>query len=130
MTVIESNHLLKIYHGEKEVALHTLIEHTKGEHSTDKAHYPSNKNITQEDIMSRYRTEMAAIGEDAALFFKEFQHTLMYRDHHYRSISSIPALKKKYGDRAVDQACHIIITAIVQLKRYVKAVFIDFLLKI
>jgi len=39
------------------------------------------------------------------LFFEEFRHTLMYRDHHYRSISGILALKKKYGDKTVDQAC-------------------------
>ena len=82
-----------------------MIEHTKGEHSTDKAHYPSNKNITQEEILSRYQKEMAAIGEGAALFFEEFRHTLMCRDHHYRSISGILALKKKYGDSVVDQAC-------------------------
>jgi hypothetical protein len=105
VTAIECNHLLKIYYGDKEVALHALIEHTKGEHSTDKAHYPSNKNITQEEILSRYQTEMAAIGEGATLFFEEFRHTLMYRDHHYRSISGILALKKKYGDQVVNQAC-------------------------
>ena len=105
VTAIECNHLLKIYFGEKEVALHALIEHTKGEHSTDQAHYPSNKNITQEEILSRYQKEMAAIGEGASLFFEEFRHTLMYRDHHYRSISGILALKKKYGGKAVDQAC-------------------------
>ena len=105
VTAIESNHLLKVYYKEKEIALHALIEHTKGEHSTNKAHYPSNKNITQEEILSRYQTEMAAIGEGALLFFEEFRHTLMYRDHHYRSISGILALKKKYGDSVVNQAC-------------------------
>lgn len=105
VTAIESNHLLKIYYKDKEVALHALIEHTKGEHSTDKAHYPSNKNITQEEILSRYEQEMTAIGEGAMMFFEEFRHTLMYREHHYRSISGILALKKKYGAKAVDRAC-------------------------
>ena len=29
----------------------------------------------------------------------------MYRDHHYRSISGILALARKYGNDVVDQAC-------------------------
>lgn len=72
---------------------------------TDKSHYPSTKNITQEELLSSYREKMGAIGEGALTFLETFRNTQMYQCHHYRSISGILALRKKYGDEAVDKAC-------------------------
>lgn len=103
--VIEVNHLLKIYHAGKEIALHSLCEHAKGEHVTDKSHYPSTKNVSQEELLSGYRRKMAEVGNGAAAFLEAFKDTGMYQCHHYRSISGILALCKKYGDDAVDRAC-------------------------
>lgn len=103
--VIEVNRLLKIYYEGKEIALHSLVQNAKGEHRTDKAHYPSNKNITQEEVLSRYREQMGQIGEGALQFLDAFKETQMYRYHHYRSIAGILALRKKYDDEAIDQAC-------------------------
>lgn len=103
--VIEINHLLKIYHSGKEIALHSLCEHAKGEHVTDKSHYPSTKNVSQEELLSSYRRKMAEVGNGAAAFLEAFKDTGMYQCHHYRSISGILALCKKYGDDAVDRAC-------------------------
>lgn len=103
--VIEVNHLLKIYYTGKEIALHSLCENAKGVHVTDKSHYPSTKNITQEELLSSYREKMGAIGEGALIFLEAFRNTQMYQCHHYRSISGILALRKKYGDEAVDKAC-------------------------
>ncbi len=103
--VIEVNHLLKIYYSGKEIALHSLCENAKGVHVTDKSHYPSTKNITQEELLSSYREKMADIGNGALAFLEEFRNTQMYQCHHYRSISGILALRKKYGDAAVDKAC-------------------------
>lgn len=103
--VIEVNHLLKIYYSGKEIALHSLCENAKGEHVTDKAHYPSTKTITQEELLSSYREKMAAVGSGALEFLEAFKNTEMYQCHHYRSISGILALRKKHGDAAVDRAC-------------------------
>ena len=103
--VIEVNHLLKIYYSGKEIALHSLCENAKGVHVTDKSHYPSTKNITQEELLSSYREKMADIGDGALAFLEAFRNTQMYQCHHYRSISGILALRKKYGDEAVDKAC-------------------------
>lgn len=101
--VIEVNHLLKIYHAGKEIALHSLCENAKGEHVTDKSHYPSTKTISQEELLSRYREKMSTVGTGALAFLEAFRNTEMYQCHHYRSISGILALRKKYGDDAVDR---------------------------
>ncbi len=103
--VIEVNHLLKIYYAGKEIALHSLCENAKGEHVTDKSHYPSTKNVSQEELLSSYREKMAQVGNGASAFLEAFKDTEMYQCHHYRSISGILALRKKYGDEAVDKAC-------------------------
>lgn len=103
--VIEVNHLLKIYYAGKEIALHSLCENAKGEHVTDKGHYPSTKNVSQEELLSSYREKMAQVGSGASTFLEAFKDTEMYQCHHYRSISGILALRKKYGDDAVDRAC-------------------------
>lgn len=103
--VIEVNHLLKIYYAGKEIALHSLCENAKGEHVTDKNHYPSTKNVSQKELLSSCRAKMAEVGSGAAAFLEAFKDTEMYQCHHYRSISGILALRKKYGDAAVDKAC-------------------------
>ncbi len=103
--VIEVNHLLKVYSCGKEIALHSLCEDAKGTYVTDKNHYPSTKTITREELLSRYREEMAKIGDGALAFLEEFKETSMYQCHHYRSISGILALRKRYGEEIVDRAC-------------------------
>lgn len=103
--VIEINHLLKIYYAGKEIVLYSLYENAKGEHVTDKSHYPSKKTITQEELLSRYHEKISAVREEAVEFLEAFWKTGMYPCHHYRSISGILALCKKYGDDAVNKAC-------------------------
>ena len=103
--VIEVNHLLKIYYAGKEIALRSLCENAKGEHVTDKNHYPSTKNVSQKELLSSYRAKMAEVGGGAVAFLEAFKDTEMYQCHHYRSISGILALRKKYGDDTVDKAC-------------------------
>lgn len=103
--VVEVNHLLKIYYVGKEIALHSLCENAKGEHVTDKNHYPFTRNVSQEELLSNYRIKMAEVGSGATAFLEAFKDTEMYQCHHYRSISGILALCKKYGDDTVDQAC-------------------------
>ena len=103
--VIEINQLLKVYYEGKEIALHSLIRNGKGQHRTDKNHYPCNKTITQEELLSRYKEEMSEIGEHAAEFLEKFYGSPMYQDHHYRSISGIKALSRRYGNRVVNKAC-------------------------
>ena len=105
MDVIEVNGLLRIYYAGKEIALHSLCGNVKGEHVTDKNHYPSTKNVSREELLSSYRMKMAQVGSGAAAFLEAFQDTGMYQCHHYRGISGILALRKKYGDDAVDKAC-------------------------
>jgi transposase len=105
VAVIEVNHLLKIYHAGKEIALHSLYENGKGEHVTDKSHYPSTKTITQEELLSSYREKMSDVGTGALAFLEAFVNTEMYQCHHYRSICGILALQKKHGEEAVDKAC-------------------------
>ena len=103
--LIEVNRLLKVYYQGKEIALHSLAEGAKGVHVTDKNHYPSTKTITQEELLSRYREKMSAIGDGALAFLEAFKNTEMYKCHHYRSISGILALRKKYDDEAINRAC-------------------------
>lgn len=67
--VIEVNHLLKIYHAGKEIALHSLCGNAKGEHVTDKNHYPSTKTITQEELLSSYRKKNGGGGDRRAGIF-------------------------------------------------------------
>lgn len=101
--VIEVNSLLRIYYKEKEIALHTLAGNQKGEHVTDKNHYPSNKRITQEEILSRQKEKMEEIGEAALEFFNRYVSTCEYI--HSRTISGILALRKRYSDAVINQAC-------------------------
>jgi len=102
---IEVNSLLRVYYQGKEIALHSLAGNVKGEFITDKGHYPSNKNITQEEILSSYREKMGQVGAGALAFLDAFCETPVYRCHHYRSIAGILALGKKYGDDVLERAC-------------------------
>jgi len=105
MDLIEVNHLLRIFFQGKEVALHSLLENTKGEHSTDKSHYPYSKTITNDELISRFREQMETIGGGALEFFEAFKNTDTYRVNQYRSIAGILSLHKRYGSQAVDRAC-------------------------
>ncbi len=53
--------------------------------------------------MSRYQEQMGDIGSHALEFLEQFRNTTMYRDHHYRSISGILALARKYGNDVVEK---------------------------
>jgi transposase len=103
--VIEVNNLIKVYYKGKEIALHVLAADVKGEHITDKRHYPSTKTITPEELLSRYREQMSEIGAGALEFLERYKDTSMYQCHHYRSISGILALRKKYSNETIDKAC-------------------------
>lgn len=80
-----------------------MVRNAKNEHRTDKSHYPSTKNITQEG--ARYREQMEQVGAGTVDFLEVFKDTEMYKCHHYRSIAGILALRKKYGNEVLDQAC-------------------------
>jgi len=66
--VVVINSLLKIYHHEKEIALHHLRQGEKGNFITNKEHYPRSKNITAEEILSSQKEEMAKIGINDLIF--------------------------------------------------------------
>lgn len=125
--VIEVNHLLKIYYAGKEIALHSMCENAKGEHVTDKNHYPSTKNVSQKELLSSYQAKMAEVGSGAAAFLEAFKDTEMYQCHHYRSISGILALRKNTGTMPWTKPVqgHVIMETSPTglLKRSVKAVF-------
>ncbi|MFO7951551.1 MAG: IS21 family transposase [Bacillota bacterium] len=105
LNLIEVNNMLKIYFDQEEVALHTLWEGEKGHYVTNKNHYPASKTITFDEILSRQKEEMAAIGPNASLFFEAFASKAGLRRYDYRTISGILALAKKYDSETVDAAC-------------------------
>lgn len=105
VTVIEINHLLKIYYEGKEIALHTLRENEIGEHVTDKSHYPSTKTITKEKIMDNYQEKMSAIGKGALDFFKAYKESDILVCRQLRSLAGILSLQKRYEDEVIDKAC-------------------------
>ncbi len=102
--VIEVNNLLKVYFKGKEIAIHILNTSTKGSHTTDKNHYPSSKNITAADLLTKYRVEMEAIGTGAAEFLKLYEKSEAQGQYH-RVLAGIIALRKKYSDNIIDMAC-------------------------
>jgi len=77
----------------------------KGQHITNKKHYPNHKIITPEQIKSTYREQMANIGPHALEFFEKFT-AKNSNKYGYRSITGILALRKKYDDKTIDAACH------------------------
>lgn len=104
--VIEVNNLLKIYFKGKEIALHTLETKRKGEHITDKSHYPSSKNISQAEILSSIRPKIYSIGKGAAEFFEHHvKANTANLQSSTRALNGILSLKKKYPDEAINQAC-------------------------
>jgi len=105
LDIIEVNNLVKVYFDQKEIALHTLWEGEKGYHTTNKNHYPDNKNISREEILSRQREEMAAVGQEALSFFEAFVRQSSLPKYGYRSISGILALRKKYDHETLNAAC-------------------------
>ena len=104
--VIEVNHLLKIYFKGKEIALHTLETQRKGEHITDKCHYPASKNISQAEILSNIKPKVYLIGSAAAEFFDRHVSTNPANPQSStRMMNGLLSLRKKYPDEAIDQAC-------------------------
>lgn len=103
--VLIMDNILKVFSNEKELALHPLEKVEKGKHITNKNHYPEYKNITSEDIKSRYRIQMEEIGEHAAVFFEKFLEAVENK-YNYRAIAGILSLKKKYSNELINDACH------------------------
>jgi transposase len=104
LDVIEINNLVKVYLDQKEIALHSLCDE-KGKYVTNKAHYPHHKNITLDDILSRQRDEMSAVGPSALEFFDQFTGQGSLKRYDYRTISGILALRKKYDPGIINAAC-------------------------
>ena len=104
VSVVVQDNLVKIFHKEKEIALHPLLKDEKGKFQTDNKHYPDKKTITTEEIKSRLREEMSQIGVHALQFYDLFMDSES-RKYEYRSISGILSLRKKYDDKVIDSAC-------------------------
>jgi transposase len=105
LKAIEINNLLKIYYKDKEIALHTVHRDTKGNHYTDKNHYPKSKNISSSDLLSSYKLKMNEIGEGAAEFCRRYEKGAKENSRFHRTLAGIVSLKKKYSAAVVDQAC-------------------------
>lgn len=104
--VIEVNNLLKIYFKGKEIALHTLETKRKGEHITDKNHYPSSKNISHAEILSSIQPKVYQIGSGAAEFFEQHvKANSRNQQSSTRALNGLLSLKKKYPDEVINQAC-------------------------
>ena len=105
LKVIEVNNILKIYHKDKEVALHTVHHDTKGSHYTDKSHYPKGKNISSSELLSIYKPKMAEIGDGASEFCHRYEEGFKENSRYHRTLAGILSLRKKYPDAAIDQSC-------------------------
>jgi alkylated DNA nucleotide flippase Atl1 len=105
LKAIEVNNILKIYHKEKEVALHTVRNDTKGSHYTEKSHYPKGKNISSSELLSSYKSKMAEIGSGAAEFCLRYEGGAKENARYHRSLAGILSLRKKYPDTVIEQAC-------------------------
>jgi transposase len=104
--VIEVNNLLKIYFKGKEIAVHALETRRKGEHITDKSHYPASKNISQAEILSNIKPKIYEIGTGAVEFFdRHVEASGANRQSSTRSLTGLLNLKKKYPDEVINQAC-------------------------
>lgn len=102
--VLVADSLLKVFKNNKEIALHPVVKDEKGIYVTNKSHYPKNKNITTEEIKSNYRAKMMEIGKDALKFFDAFVEN-SHDKYNYRAIAGILSLRKKYTDKAINDAC-------------------------
>ena len=105
LKAIEVNNILKIFHKEKEVALHIVRHDTKGVHYTDKNHYPKGKGISSTDLLSSYKAKMIEIGEGAAEFCRRYEIDVRANMNYHRLLAGIISLRKRYPDVVVDQAC-------------------------
>jgi len=104
--VIEVNNLLKIYFKGKEIAVHALETRKKGEHITDKNHYPASKNISQAEILSNIKPKVYEIGAGAIEFYdRHVKASGANRQSSTRSLTGLLSLKKKYPDEVINQAC-------------------------
>jgi transposase len=105
LKAIEVNNILKIYHKDKEIALHTVHHDTKGSHYTDKHHYPRGKNISSEELLSSYKSKMGEVGGGAVEFCRRYEEGVKENSCYHRTLSGIISLRRKYPDPVVDQAC-------------------------
>jgi len=105
LDIIEVNNLLKIYYEGTEIAVHTLNATAQGRYITNNAHYPDSKNITTQDILDRQRVEMAEIGPEAERFYEAFISQKGLGKYDYRSITGVLALRKKYDQKTINEAC-------------------------
>jgi len=104
--VIEVNNLLKIYYKGNEIAVHVLETKKKGEHITDKSHYPASKNISQAEILSSIKPKVYEIGTGAVEFYeRHVRASGANRQSSTRSLTGLLSLKKKYPDEVINQAC-------------------------
>lgn len=103
--VVEINNIIKILFDGKEIALHGISTNTKGSYQTKIEHYPHNKNITSQEILSTQRRVMESIGAGALEFFDTFVKQDNHKKYDYRSISGVISLQKKYDDEVINNAC-------------------------
>lgn len=103
--IVEINRLVKVFYKNEEIALHNLCRDSKGDHITNKEHYPESKNITAEEILSRQEAEMKQIGSHALEFFYAFCRKGLNGKYLYHNVSGVLALRKHYTDAIIDQAC-------------------------
>lgn len=103
--VVIVDNLLKAIYKDKEIALHPVEKNEKGKFFTNKNHYPDYKNITSDDIKSRYREDMCKIGQHAVIFFDKFLEQKNSK-YNYRTIAGILSLRKKYDSATIDNACY------------------------
>ena len=96
---------MKIYHQNKEIALHSLAREVKGTYVTNNEHYPDNKNITPAEILSRQEQEMSIIGPHALSFFYAVLRKGEMHQYSYRCIAGVLALRKNFDSNTIDQAC-------------------------
>lgn len=105
LELIEINNLLKIYYQNTELAVHVLNTTDKGGYVTDTTHYPTSKTISIRDIQERQKTEMSQIGSGAASFLEAFMAREGMGKYEYRSIAGILALRKRYDNKTINEAC-------------------------
>ena len=94
--------LLKIYYCGKTIAIHKTLD-GKGNFSTNKAHYPKYKVISETEYQEKYQAKMAELGKYAEqLFFLLLDKT---SNAWKRPVMGILSLEKKYSKEIVNLAC-------------------------
>jgi transposase len=97
-----SESLLKIYHDNKEIAVHARLKQ-KGTFSTQNNHYPKYKRYSETEYQEKYQTKMKNIGSYAEqLFFFVIQ---KQPKDWGRTIQGILSLLKRYPGDIIDTAC-------------------------